>query len=139
MRAPSPTAETSTVAEPAARLALAEDDPDLRGLLADELRERGFDVIEAADGSSLLQILQRSALALVITDLWMPSLSGGDVIHMRRRSGDATPFIVITAAPAWVTVQVAALDGVTVLRKPFAADVLIGAVRRILDGEPASG
>lgn len=118
-------------------VALAEDDPDLRGLLADVLRERGFDVVEAADGASLLQILRRMALALVVTDMWMPSLTGSDVLQLRRREGDETPFVVITAAPPWVTAHVGGLQRVTVLRKPFAATVLIGVIERMLAADAA--
>lgn len=89
-------------------------------------------MLEAADGASLLQIVRRGDLALVVTDLWMPSLTGGDVLHVRRSEGDETPFLVITAAPAWITEQVCGMDEVTVLRKPFTIEALVSAVEGVL-------
>lgn len=114
------------------RVALADDDVDLRELMAEALRERGFEVVEAVDGASLLGLLRRSTVTVVITDLWMPALSGSDVVMTRRREGDATPFVVITAAPAWATEFLSTVDGVTVLRKPFTDHRLVDTIERVL-------
>lgn len=114
------------------RVALAEDDPDQRELILELLQDEGFDVIAAADGAALLSLLRRGQFDLVITDLWMPSLNGGDVVHARRRDGDRTPVIVITAATQPFTAQVADVDRVIVLQKPFTRDWLLAQVGRAL-------
>jgi DNA-binding response OmpR family regulator len=114
------------------RVALGEDDPDQRDLVADVLRHQGFEVIAAADGAALLALLRRGHFDLVITDLWMPSLHGGDVVRARRNDGDLTPFIVITAAPATFTDPIATLEAVTVLRKPFTWQALVAEVARAI-------
>jgi DNA-binding response OmpR family regulator len=119
------------------RVALAEDDRELRETIAASLRERGIEVLEATDGASLLAIVRRTAIDLVITDLWMPSLSGSDVVVTRRREGDQTPVILITAAPPHASEHVVAIEHVTILRKPFTEDDLLGLIQRALVGQPS--
>ena len=114
------------------RIAVAEDDREVRELIAAPLRERGFDVLEAMDGASLLAMLRRSSVDLVITDLRMPSLTGTDVVATRRREGDHTPVVFVTGAPQHAIELVRPLEHVTVLRKPFTEDKLLGAVERAL-------
>jgi DNA-binding NtrC family response regulator len=111
------------------QIALAEDDHGLRDAVAEALREEGLDVIEAINGNGLVGILQRSRVAVVVTDLLMPGLRGDDVLRLVRAAGDRTPFVVITAAPAPVVENVKAYPVVSVLCKPFTIEALIGAVR----------
>ena len=118
------------------RLALAEDDPEQRSLIAEILRHGGFDVIEASDGAALLAILRGAAVDLVVTDLWMPQLTGTDVATARRHDGDRTPFIIITAAPRSAIAPLATLEGVTLLPKPFTVERLLTTVASVLDGGP---
>jgi CheY-like chemotaxis protein len=66
--------------EVAARILLAEDDADLRSVLADLLREDGHEVVEAEDGTELLDRLAEAlasergfdAYDLIVTDIKMP-------------------------------------------------------------------
>lgn len=111
-----------------ARLAVAEDDPGVREAVVTALRDQGHEVIEAADGGALLGILRQSEVQLVVTDLMMPGLRGDDVLRYHRSKGDRTPYVVITAAPAFIIEMVEKLEGVTLLRKPFTEDALLQAV-----------
>ena len=120
------------------RIAVADDDHELRTLIAELLRERGLDVVEASDGATLLGLLHRGGISLVVTDLWMPRLTGSDVIQLRRSSGDTTPFILITAAPSAVAEQVLESDWVKVLYKPFTEDSIVRVVQDTL-GAGATG
>jgi len=114
------------------RVALAEDDHDLRQALADTLRDAGIDVVEAASGNQLLAIVRTTQVALVVTDLMMPGLRGDDVLRLFRSAGDRTPYLIITAAPTWIVDALADEDRVTVLRKPFTVDAILAAVTRAL-------
>jgi DNA-binding response OmpR family regulator len=115
------------------RIALADDDVEVRQLLAELFREQGMEVLEATDGATLLGMLQRTDVTLVVTDLWMPHLTGSDVLELRRKSGDRTPFLVITAAPLAVAEPVLQTEGVTLLRKPFTEQDVVAAVQAALD------
>jgi DNA-binding response OmpR family regulator len=114
------------------RVALAEDDHDLRHALAETLRDAGIEVVEAASGNQLLAIVRSTRVELVVTDLMMPGLRGDDVLKLFRAAGDRTPYLVITAAPDWVVDGLAGEDRVTILRKPFTVDAVLAAVTRAL-------
>jgi CheY-like chemotaxis protein len=116
------------------RVAVAEDDAGLREAVASTLRDRGLEVVEATDGGTLLSALQRGGVTLVVTDLRMPVLHGSDVISLRRLSGDRTPFVVITGAPAMVAETVLG-PGVTIVHKPFTDDALVRAVSSALGAD----
>jgi CheY-like chemotaxis protein len=114
------------------RIAVADDDHELRTLIADLLRDRGLDVVEASDGATLLAMLHQGGISLVVTDLWMPRLSGSDVLQLRRSSGDTTPFVLITAAPTAVAEQVLDAAGVKVLYKPFTEESILRVIHESL-------
>jgi two-component system, NtrC family, response regulator AtoC len=119
------------------RVALAEDDVGLREVVAETLRDSGLEVVEAADGGSLLGIMRRGGVVVVVTDLMMPGLRGDDVLRLLRIGGDETPFVVITAASTPVVDAVLLSPHVTVLRKPFTVGALIEAVSRVVDERKA--
>ncbi|HTJ47559.1 MAG TPA: response regulator [Kofleriaceae bacterium] len=114
------------------RIAVADDDTELRALIADLLRDNGHDVVEAGDGASLLALLHRGGISLVISDLWMPRLTGSDVLQLRRSSGDTTPFIIITAAPPPFAEPLRSTEWVTVVYKPFNEAAILDAVNQRL-------
>jgi len=57
-----------------------DDEPALRGLMAERLTERGFEVVEAENGEKALELLEQFAFDIVITDLRMPGIYGARVI-----------------------------------------------------------
>ena len=120
------------MSEPSCTIVVADDDHGFRTAVAEILREQGIDVIEAADGTMLVGILRRAKIALVITDLAMPRLSGGDVIGMLRSTGDMTPFLVVTGMPDQVREHARRWEHVSVLEKPVPIDTLLDAVRDAL-------
>ncbi len=108
------------------RVLVADDDDDLRDLIAVMLREDGNDVIEARDGAELIHQLEAAMSSdvgvpdLIITDVCMPLLSGLGVLQTLRRAHVAMPVIVITAlADESVRCFAARLGAVSVLTKPF--------------------
>src|SRR5262245_35799264 len=92
-------------AMPAARVSrviVAEDEPEMRRLLASRLRRAGYRVFEAGNASELLEWVatcERAATPaqLVIADVRMPGISGIDALEHLRRGGSRVPVILITA------------------------------------------
>ena len=84
---------------------MAEDDPDMREMIASVLTGEGYAVIAARDGSELIARLHdlakeprgRRTLATIIADVRMPGLGGLDVLAALRCAGWQTPVILITA------------------------------------------
>ena len=89
-----------------ARVVLAEDDRELRTLLAGMLRRDGYVVAEAVSGWGLLEQLTARAerwddFDLIISDIVMPEFSGLDVLETLKKVGGLPrahiPIVLITA------------------------------------------
>lgn len=121
-----------------ARVLLAEDDREMRMLLASALRRLGYEVVEAEDGAQLLDYLGSSLISpewfsrpdIVVSDIRMPYWSGLDVVAGLRRAVQAIPVILITAFGDTETHHRARILGIAaVLDKPFDVSDFIAAVR----------
>jgi CheY-like chemotaxis protein len=83
---------------------VAEDDPDMRRMLATLLRMAGHRVVEAADGADLLARLDPcddgtppERIDVIVSDVDMPQLSGLDLLAALRCSRWTTPVVLVTA------------------------------------------
>ena len=124
---------------PKARLLLAEDDFELRDLLACVLRADGHEVVEARDGNELWSLLHgadpsgEQPFALVVSDVRMPGLTAFDVLSQLQRSLTNTPVILITAFGDQTThLRALRLGASRVFDKPFDCDDLRAAVHETL-------
>lgn len=81
-----------------ATLVLADDDADLRDVYAIALRSAGHDVHEAIDGRDALDVLRRTRPSMLLLDLWMPCLTGFDVLDALRHdpAGSRLKIIVVS-------------------------------------------
>jgi CheY-like chemotaxis protein len=105
---------------------VAEDDPEMRRLLATVLPRWGFDVTLAHDGDELVGLVRAFVAAggarpdLIISDVRMPGPSGLAVLEYLRENDRATPFVVITAfGDAHTHAEATRLGAARVLDKPF--------------------
>lgn len=112
------------------RVLVAEDDLEMRRLIADALVRDGAEVSEAPSGLALFDLLRRMGLDgtlpdLLISDIRMPGLTGLQVLAMMRERGWTMPVILITAFGDEETHNEAAHNGATaVFDKPFDVDDL---------------
>ena len=83
------------------RLLVIEDDETLRETLAEELRDAGFAVEQAADGKEGLYFAQEYPIDLAIIDLGLPEISGLDIIRTVRAEGKTYPILILTARDRW--------------------------------------
>ena len=116
---------------------VVEDDPELRGLIAEILADEGYAVLEAGDGREALRIARRSGPAAILADQGLPGLSGLELLE-RLRAGPATRRIpVILLSGLEPDRGGPRPDGV--LLKPFDLDALLAHVERVLRaGAPAA-
>jgi DNA-binding response OmpR family regulator len=77
-------------------LLLVEDDPEVRSVLRLALEDEGYDVEEAGDGRSGLDLFERAQPDLVLLDLRLPDLRGLDLCREMRQSS-IVPIIIVTA------------------------------------------
>jgi DNA-binding response OmpR family regulator len=124
-------ADATEVKKP--RVLLAEDDLEMRTMIACALRSDGHEVIEVADGWQLLQYLTTHTLNaapderidLLISDVRMPGKSGLDVLAGMRWADWPMPVILITAFGDLQThAEARRLGAAAVFDKPFELDDL---------------
>ena len=66
------------------QILVAEDEPDIRELLVDLLRDAGYDVIQASDGSAALEKARLELPDMIILDLILPVLDGFQVLEQLK-------------------------------------------------------
>ena len=115
------------------RLLLAEDDPNLRGVLERGLREEGYVVDAVASGTEAIDYLRIYEYAVCVLDWRMPGASGLDVVTWARAGGIPIPFLMLTARDAPPD-RVHALDegADDYLVKPFDYPELLARLRALL-------
>jgi CheY-like chemotaxis protein len=101
-----------------------------RQLIAHLLREEGYQVDEADDGVSALEILETKIFDLVICDVVMPRLNAFDVLDYMKSRSISTPIILITGHPYLLADK--GLGSLTCFMKPFNMYDLLHKVEEML-------
>jgi PAS domain S-box-containing protein len=124
-------------AEAGQTVLIVDDEATIRMLVTEVLQDLGYAVIEAADGTSGLKVLQSEVrIDLLITDVGLPGgMSGRRVADAARQSRPTLPILFITGYAENAAVGNGHLDaGMHVLTKPFAMEVLANRIRPIIAG-----
>ena len=113
---------------------VAEDQDEVRSLVAEVLLQAGYTVIEAANGRIALERLASDdgAIALVLSDLVMPELSGQQLFERARHLPRATPFLFMSGYSE-EGVPCTAAHEPALLTKPFTPEQLLHAVASALE------
>src|ERR1700752_3234328 len=80
-----------------AAILVAEDQADIRDLIALNLRHAGYDVTPVADGRAALDNQAERSADLLILDLMMPGLDGLEVCKAVRAKGRPMPILMLPA------------------------------------------
>jgi DNA-binding NtrC family response regulator len=123
-----------------ARVLVAEDDFDMRAMIAAALRADGHAVVEAANGIELLDAIAtalisrrpEAAFDVVLSDVRMPRINGIDVITHLKRASWTMPVIVMTASGDAEFIARLKSLGILLLEKPFDLDDLREAIEGAL-------
>jgi two-component system KDP operon response regulator KdpE len=128
----------------AARILLVDDEPSIQKGLVPLLASRGYEVGSAMTGYSALKALDELAPDLIVLDLGLPDIDGGEVCR-RVRTTSQVPIIVLSARGGDAD-KIAALDqgADDYVTKPFSPEELLArirvALRRVFDAsEPETG
>jgi DNA-binding response OmpR family regulator len=126
------------MAEARKKILCIEDDRETAKLIAEELSERGFNVVIAYDGRIGLAAILRGIPDLVLCDIALPSISGFEVLASMNTSlalFDRVPFIFLTAASSLRDeLQGRSLGADDYVKKPIDFDILEAIVRARLTG-----
>jgi CheY-like chemotaxis protein len=109
---------------------VVDDEPTLRTVVAELLRDEGYAVVAVGDGAAALAALAEAIPDLVLMDVMMPGMDGYAAFRAMRAhpAGAAAPVVLASAAadPRDLPAGVAAF-----LRKPFDLDDLLALVARL--------
>lgn len=115
------------------RILVAEDDPEMRALLTDELTDEGYEVIQAEDGQEAAYKITHQGVDLLITDIRMPHVGGLDLLSTIKEFCPSTPVIVVTAFGDELSFHEAYEKGASeYISKPFRILDLKNAVKQAL-------
>ena len=117
------------------RILVAEDEKDIRELIAFTLRFAGFDVLLATNGAEAVEIAEAERPDLVILDVRMPKMSGYEACRRLKENPQTAslPVVFLSAKGQDSEIQQGLESGAEeYILKPFAPDELIQQVRGIL-------
>ncbi|MCC7421515.1 MAG: response regulator [Planctomycetaceae bacterium] len=124
----------------AQRILLIEDDREIASTLLSVLNAAGYQVQHAPNGIEGRRIIEQSRPDLVITDMMMPKMGGFPVLEFLKDLPNPPKVIMITANEGGRHKAYAEMLGVAdYLRKPFAMDVMLESIERIIGPPPADG
>lgn len=127
----------------ARRILVAEDDEDMRTLVAEALRREGYDVHSVAHGIALrdavcgiyggpVSLRRPLRWDLIVSDVRMPGFTGTAMLEELRDAGDPTPILLMTAFGDDELRDAARALGARLFDKPFEMSALREVVSEIL-------
>ena len=114
------------------RILVVDDEPKIRKIVTSYLQQEGFDVSEATDGPSAVEMAERFDPDVIILDVMLPGFDGIEALRQIRTKSDV--YVIMLTARSEETdkligLSVGADDYVT---KPFSARELIARVKAVL-------
>ena len=109
-----------------------EDDPEIRGLVADFLKQNGFRVTVAQDGEEMDRLMSADRVDLLILDIMLPKEDGLSLCRRVRAKGNL-PVIMLTARGSEIDRVVGLEMGADdYLTKPFGSHELVARIKALL-------
>ena len=121
---------------PKTKILCIEDEPQMIDLLRLILETHGYKVVGAEGGQEGLEAMRAEKPDLILLDLMMPDMDGGDVYQRMKQEAELgdIPVIIVTAKAAPIDkvlwINVAGVDDY--VTKPFGPSELVGSIERVL-------
>lgn len=116
-----------------ARLIVVDDDPDIRDLIVQQLRQEHYEVVAAGSLGELYQALSVHAADLIVLDLNLPDGDGLTLCRELRAEGNDVPIIMVSARGSAIDrVLGLELGADDYLTKPFEPRELLVRIRNLL-------
>ena len=117
------------------RILIADDEQEIRKLVASNLKRAGFTVFEAADAGDALEVVRRDAPTLIVLDWLLPGMSGLELCRLLRGSERTRNIsIIMLSAKAQETDRIAGLENGAddYVTKPFSPRELVLRIQSLL-------
>jgi len=83
------------------QILVVEDDASLRRLMSAALKQHGYTPFTANDGIEALDMLDKTNIDMIISDIMMPNMDGYELTRQLRRAGFNMPILMVTAKEAF--------------------------------------
>lgn len=114
------------------KILVIDDEPPIRKLLRMGLATQGYEILEASNGKTALQLLDEKP-NLVILDLGLPDIQGHELLRTIRARNDSVPIVVLSSRGDEAgKVQALDLGADDYITKPFGMDELLARIRAAL-------
>jgi len=114
------------------KVLIADDDAELRELIAFTLGQAGYLVIKASDGHAAVRLFEAEAPDLVVLDINMPGLSGFQVCEAIRARSRVPVMMLTVRGEEEDLVRALGLGADDYLTKPFSPRTLLARLRALL-------
>lgn len=113
---------------------IVDDEPNYQIVLAELLKDEGYEVFTADSGKAGVPIVYNTDLDLVISDMKMPGMDGIEFLAKIKEYNRELPVILITAyAEVEKAVEAMRLGAFTYLAKPFSNQQLLASVTKAIE------
>jgi DNA-binding response OmpR family regulator len=129
----SASAPLQSKSNPSQRILVVEDNRDIRRFNAEKLINSGYQVDAAKDGAVAWDALQLNNYNLLITNQYLPKVSGVELLYKIHEARMSLPIIMATRnLPTWEFTLHPWLLAATMLLKPYTCEKLLGTVKNVL-------
>jgi CheY-like chemotaxis protein len=121
---------------------VVDDEEDLRDIMRRMLERRGFATLVAGDPDQALAVCREhpGVIQVLVTDLGLPGVSGGDLARAASQLRPDLGVVYISGLPKDIAVTKGLIGPDALLvKKPFTSDLLLEALRSILDQRAPTG
>jgi signal transduction histidine kinase/CheY-like chemotaxis protein len=146
---------TPHIAPPAERgeglILVCDDDPGIRVVVAEQLRQRGYEILEAGSGEEVIALAKEQAakvrrqpqtkpISAILLDLYMPGLSGSETLQKLKESHATAgiPVVILSVIPPTERPQLAE-EAEGWVQKPFNENLLLAEIGRVLRAKGTPG
>lgn len=129
--------QETAINKPVLPILIVDDERDSRYSISMVLKSAGYATLEAQSGHEALELIRHSGagegIGLVLLDIWMPDVSGIQVIYELKKKGLSVPVLATSGYADDVLVrELRDMGCVGFIEKPFMPDYLLNKVREVL-------
>lgn len=115
-----------------ARVVIIDDEPSLIKFVSQNLRARGYDVVDASNGLEGVELVKEYKPDLVILDIGMPGMDGFEAASYIRQFSDAAIIMLTASGNEGDKIRALDIGADDYLTKPFAIGELMARVRAVM-------
>lgn len=122
-----------------AKILLIEDEDNIRKIIAYDLKNAGFDIVECRDGKEALEVAKKHHFDVMVIDWMLPQMSGIELVKRLRQAGNDSIMMMLTARDDESDIIHAFEEGVDdYMTKPFSPRELLARVQAHLKRQKKS-